>query len=113
LINGGGAISLLAFIPSIIDINGYEELVNAAFISLIIFSCGLFFAVVHNRFRRLCSLKYEQHGMRPPKGKIFGASLTQPTVCSISVFLLWLSILAFLSACLYVAIIGILVVDSV
>ena len=95
LINGGAAIALLAFLPGVLDKPGYESLVRAILWSLLIFQVGLVFAVVHNRLRRVCSLRYEQHNYQPPPCEIFGIKLGQPCVCLVSSLCMWLSVAAF------------------
>jgi hypothetical protein len=67
---------------------------------------GLVFTGIHNRYRRLCSLIHDQHDMNPPPGELFGFQLLKPTVCAVSEWLMWGSILAFLIAGLDVAIAG-------
>jgi hypothetical protein len=96
LINGGAAIALLAFFPSVLDKPGYESLARAILWSLLIFQAGLFFAVVHNRLRRICSLRYEQHNYQPPPCEIFGIKLGEPCVCRASIICMWLSVAAFI-----------------
>jgi hypothetical protein len=95
LINGGAAIALLAFLPGILDKPEYESLARAILWSLLIFQVGLVFAVVHNRLRRICSLRYEQHDYQPPPCEIFGIKLGEPCVCSASIICMWLSVAAF------------------
>ena len=98
LINGGGAIALLTLLPSILDKEGYEPLASAILKGVLILMIGLVSAVVHNQFRRRCSLHYDQHSMKPPRGRIFGFTLWAPTVCCISQTFMWISIAAFFGA---------------
>ena len=50
LINGGGAVAVLAFIPHIIDKADFAILFKIAILALAMFQFGLFFAVLHNFF---------------------------------------------------------------
>lgn len=95
IVNGGAAIALLALLPGILDKPGYEPLTRAIFWSLLIFQTGLLFAIVHNRLRRICSLRYEQHDYRPPPCDVFGIKLAEPCVCRGSIICMWLSVAAF------------------
>lgn len=110
LINGGGAVALLTLLPSILSKDGYETLAFAILVGLLIFMIGLACAVIHNRLRRKCSLHYELHDMRPPKGRLLGLQLRQPTICFLSLAFMWLSVGAFIVAGSYVAISGIITV---
>ena len=112
LLNGGGAIALLAFLPSILDIVNYEPLVRAVLWGVLVFMSGLVAAVIHNNLRRRCSLHYEQHQMRPPGGKLLGIPLWAPTVCCVSQAFMALSLLAFMAAGAYVAYTGLAVLDD-
>lgn len=96
LINGGAAIALLAFLPSVFDKAGIESLARAILWSLMIFTAGLVFAIIHNRLRRICSLRYEQHNNQPPPCEIFGIKLGTPCACLASIFCMWLSLAAFI-----------------
>jgi hypothetical protein len=58
LMNGGGAIALLAFLPHILGDPEFSALAHAILWSLLTFQGGLLFAISHNRLRRVCSLKY-------------------------------------------------------
>ena len=102
LINGGAAIALLGFLPFVLDRPRYLPLAQAALWALLLFLVGLAFAVLHNRFRRLCSLEYEQHQYRPPPGQIRIIQLKKPTVCAMSELFMWLSLAAFVAAGLVV-----------
>lgn len=108
LINGGGAIALLSLLPSILDNTQYQCLARAILIGIPILMFGLVFAVVHNHLRRRCSLHYEQHGMTPPKGRLLGIPLWEPTICCVSTLCMWLSVAAFVFAGSYVALSGII-----
>ena len=107
LINGGGAIGLLSLLPAMLARSGYQDFVLAILTGVLILMFGLIFAVIHNRLRRQCSLHYDLHNMRPPKGQLLGLTLWEPTVCCVSILFMWLSILSFFVAGSYVAVVGI------
>lgn len=110
LINGGGALALLTLFPHILGKPGYEKLASAVLVGVLILIFGLLCAVIHNRLRRICSLHYEHHKMRPPKGRFLGFVLWEPTVCCISTACMWSSIAAFVVAGSYVVIRGIVII---
>jgi hypothetical protein len=112
LINGGGVVSLLAIFSQIIREPGCEKLAIAIMVGVFILVVGLSCAVVHNVLRRSCSHHYDHHGMRPPKGRLFGIELPEPTVCFFSRRFLELSIAAFVIAAAFVAWAGIVVVQD-
>ena len=90
LINGGGVVALLAFLPSILDKGGYEILVKSVLAGLLFFQVGLLFAVIHNRFRRECSLTYDQYKMNPPACNRFPLNYLKfkhdpPCICRASI----------------------------
>ena len=58
LINGGGAVALLAFLPGVLQNPELKDLARAIIWAIFTFQAGLACAVIHNRFRRLCSLEY-------------------------------------------------------
>jgi hypothetical protein len=68
--------------------------------------------VVHNRYRRQCSLHYQQNQYRPSKGKLLGVTLPEPTVCFASTTFLWLSLACFLLAGSLVAYQGVANLDQ-
>lgn len=98
LLNGGGAVAILALLPAVIGKPEFGALSQAILWALLIFQFGLVCALIHNRFRRLCSLEYEKHGYSPPAGKLFGFKLNEPTICFVSVVLMWISLGLFLGA---------------
>lgn len=106
LINGGGAVALLAIMPSLLEKAGYANLTRAVMVGELLMAAGLVFAVVHNRYRRLCSLVYEQHNMNPPGGSLFGFQLSKPRDCAISEWCMRASLLMFIFAVLVVASVG-------
>jgi hypothetical protein len=111
LINGGGAIALLTLLSSVLGKPDYVDLAHAILCGVLVFMLGLVFAVIHNRLRRKCSLLFEQHGMCPPKGRVLGIELSQPTVCWLSERFMWLSIAAFISAGVIVAVVGLVTIN--
>jgi hypothetical protein len=56
LINGGGAIALLTLFTSLIGKQEYRQLALFILIGVLLLMVGLVCAVLHNRFRRKCSL---------------------------------------------------------
>ena len=102
LINGGGAVALLAFLPSVLGKPEYKSFVRAILWGLLIFQVGLVTAVIHNRLRRICSLTYEQHQYQPPPGKFVGLKLREPFICCMSNLFMWLSVVAFFTAGLFI-----------
>ena len=112
VINGGGAIALLTLLPSMIGKTEYHEMTRAILFGLLSFMSGLFFAVVYNILRRKCSLLYEQQKMRAIPGHIFGIELPSPTVCFISSCSMWLSVAAFFFAGSYVAVRGLILIQT-
>jgi len=110
LINGGGAVALLAFLPGVIQKPELEELARAIIWSVFIFQFGLVFAVVYNRLRRLCSLEYSRKELK--KCVLFKRQLEQPCVCHWSITFMWASILAFLLAGVIVLLAGLGVLGS-
>jgi hypothetical protein len=112
LINGGGVIALLSLLSQIFGKAGYEELASPILWGTLIFVVGLGCAVIHSRLLRKCSLVYDQHNMIPPKGRLLGFKLSEPTVCWFSYWLMWLSICAFLFAGIFVAVSGIVMLPK-
>ena len=108
--NGGAAAALLAFVPTILGKPDYEPLVRGVLVSMGVLMGGFVFAVIHNICLRNCSLHYEHHHMHPPKGKLLGIPLWEPTICAIGTCFKWLSLVAFVGAVVYVAYIGIVTV---
>jgi hypothetical protein len=107
LINGGGAVALLAFLPAVINKSDFESLVVAALWGILAFMLGVASAVIHNYLRRRCSLEYQRHNMSPPPGRLLGFQFSQPKVCFFSTVFMCLSILSFLAAGTSVAVTGI------
>jgi hypothetical protein len=105
LLNGGAAVALLALIPPLLDrLPEYSALSRATFFSLFALQVGLVLAVLHNRFRRSCSLRYEQAGATSPAGHpdpctIFGWHVgSTPCPCIWVKVSLWGSLALFIGA---------------
>lgn len=103
LVNGGGAVALLALLPAIIGKVEFLPLFKAALWGFVFFQVGLIAALLHNRYRRICSLEFDRHDGRPPTCKTFPFSLLPlkvdgSCVCRASVFFMWVSMAAFLCA---------------
>jgi hypothetical protein len=112
LINGGGTVALISTLSFILTKEGLEPLTRAILFGILIMIFGLAFAIAHNHFRRRCSLKYETHGMNPPKGRVLGIGLPSPTVCFLSWLLMWLSVSTFFIAGLVIAVTGLVTVEQ-
>jgi len=116
LINGGGAIAFLAFLPTVLGKQEYEALAKAILFGLLLCQLGLLSAVIHNRLRRVCALRYEEAKAfspnHPDPCRIFGKSLQEPCVCLWSIACMWGSLLMFLVAGVVVFLGGMLVVWS-
>ncbi len=97
LANGGGAVALLAFLPTVFDRYALRPLALYVLAALFVFHVGIVAALIHSHYRRRCSLTYETHGMRPPPGKLFGRNLREPTECWASWKWMWASIMLFLA----------------
>lgn len=98
LLNGGGAVALLAFLPTVIDREGYQPLARAVLYGVLMLMSGLVSAVIHNHLRRHCSLRYEKHDGRPPNGRLLGITLWAPGICCASQVFMGLSPTLFLAA---------------
>jgi hypothetical protein len=106
LVNGGGAVALLALLPRLLDNRSYHHLVQAVLIGILLLVLGMVSAVAHNKFRRDCSLIYDQYNMRPPPGMILGIRLQSPTSCAMSSTFLWTSLVCFIVAGSSIAVVG-------
>ena len=104
IINGGGAVALLAFLPVIFGKPTLGPLVTSVLWALFAFQVGLVMAVIHNRLRRVCSLEYERYGYKPPRCRFIPAwtNRNDPCVCAISIFFMWFSLAAFITGGLLV-----------
>ncbi|WP_156459013.1 hypothetical protein [Rhodanobacter sp. Root480] len=112
LINGGGAVALLAFLSSIIGKPGFSSLSAAIIFATFLFQLGLMTAVIHNRFRRLCSMEYAKKPENRKQCAIFGRTLREPCICHWSTGFMWASILAFVAAGVVVLVSGLCVVNA-
>lgn len=112
LINGGGAIALLAFLPHVIGVAGQEILARAILWALLVYQAGLVSAVIHNHLRRKCSLAFQSHGYRPPPCKVLGLDLGTPCICFLSISFMWGSVLSFVLAGILVCIAGLKVLGA-
>lgn len=115
LINGGGCVALLAFLPTVLGKPEYTLLAKYILWALASFQVGLLSAVIHNRHRRVCSLIYDNSRKSPqPKEaepcRLFGRTLREPCACMRSIAFMWLSVLAFLFAGVMVLVGGLAVV---
>lgn len=95
LINGGGAVALLAFLPSILGKPEYFLLTRYVAWGLFCFQLGLVFAVLHNHLRRRCSLAWDSNRS---KCKYRGKELFEPCVCYWSQLCMGLSAMGFVVA---------------
>ncbi|MFH2137399.1 MAG: hypothetical protein ABII88_02685 [Candidatus Omnitrophota bacterium] len=107
LINGGGAVALLTFLPSILNNPSYEPLSKAILNGLLIFSIGLISALIHNHLRRRCSLAYESS--KPIKTFL---GFSEPWVGHISYFFMYTSYALFIVAVVLVFLGGHTVLNS-
>lgn len=112
LINGGASVALLAFLSATIEKPDSELFIRAILWGLLILQSGLVFAVIHNRLRRICCLRYEQHQFQPPPCKIWDFRFSEPCICQASTFFMWLSVLAFVAGGLTVFCGGINALDQ-
>ena len=118
LINGGGAIALLAFLPTVLGSPEFQALSRSILWALLTFQVGLLSAVIHNRLRRVCSSTYEAHGMNPPPCDVFPLNLVKfkhdkPCVCRASISFMWVSIICFFLAGVLVFQGGFKVLDNI
>lgn len=99
LINGGAAVALLAFLPSILGKLGLESVARSVLFALCVFLLGLTAAVIHNRLRRICSLVYESEGFTPTPCRFIPVWLSrrEPCVCAASTAFMWCSLAAFVA----------------
>lgn len=114
LINGGGGIALLAFLPHVLGIPGYEPLIYSLLVSLLCFQFGLIAAVLHSHYRRRCSLEYDaaaEHNSVPSPCERrflawFRATQGDPCICCKSWLYMWASVSLFCLAGVIVSIGG-------
>lgn len=104
LINGGGAVALLAFLPTVLGKPQYADLSRSILWALMTYQFGLAFAVGHNFLRRKCSQLWETYGYDPPRCRLFGHEFkSDPCLCLWSWFTLGASLSAFVGAGMLVA----------
>ncbi len=96
LVNGGGAVALLAFLPSVLQKPELELLARSIIWAVFTFQIGLACAVIHNRLRRKCSMAYAKKDREACV--LFGHQLKEPCVCHWSTGFMWGSIVAFVMA---------------
>ena len=105
IINGGGAVALLAFLSNIMKVPEYAPLSTAVVWALLAFVFGVWFTLIHNRFRRHCSLEFERKNFNPPACKnfvlVFLSLITfggrsRPCVCVVSEVFMKLAFVAFI-----------------
>ena len=106
LINGGGAVALLAFLPGVLQKPEYESLARAIIWAVFTLQAGLALALIHNRCRRLCSFEYSKAPENRKMCSFFGRQLREPRICYWSIVCMWGSIGAFVSAGVIVLIAG-------
>jgi hypothetical protein len=100
VILGGSAAGLLAALPHVLETQRVSALAPWMVAGTACFAAGLVLTVVHNRFRRKCSLEYSrrEENRQPQIGqrwRRFQSIPAEPRVCTHSVMLLWASIAAF------------------
>lgn len=100
LILGGSAAGLLAALPHVLETPRVSALAFWMVVGTACFAAGLVLTVVHNRYRRKCSLEYsrKEESRQPQIGRRwrrFQSVPGEPRVCTHSVMLLWAAIAAF------------------
>ena len=101
LINGGGAVALLAVLASIFDKDRYTSLSFAMLAGLAILMFGLACAVIHNHLRAKAAAGGGAE--QTPRKSMLGISLRMPSVVGLATLCLWLSIASFVAAGSYIA----------
>jgi hypothetical protein len=112
LANGGGAVALIAVMPVLLE--RYPTLALYTLWGLLGMFLGVIFAILHNRYRRHCSLAYEtawRQNTQPKGGTLFWIRLKTPRVCGLSELFMWLSLAGFLVGGVCVMIGGWLTLD--
>ena len=85
-INGGGVAVMLTLVAVFLQHKGGERMAYAILAGVLILTFGLFFAVLHNRCLRRCSLVYEQQGRTPTPWTFIGHKFSEPRSCVFSTF---------------------------
>jgi hypothetical protein len=103
--NGGGAVALLIAVSSLLDRPGYESLVYAMLIGIVVFMLGVVLAILFNFARRQFLAQADQLVARSPT-KILGITLRAPGSGVAYQLCLYLSLLCFIGTGVYVAAVG-------
>ena len=69
VLNGGGAVALLALLPAILKVPGYVTLAEAILAGVVFLTVGLLLTVVHNVYRRECSRLHEKSNWSSSAGQ--------------------------------------------
>ncbi len=88
--------ALLAFLKVVFEVRRLEPLAPFVVFGLLAFHLGIVAALIHNKYRRDCSLIHEHYDYRPPGGTLWVFKLKEPRVCGISKLFRFLSITMFL-----------------
>lgn len=98
LINGGAAVALLAFLPTILGKPELAAVSQSVLYALVAFLIGLAAAFIHNRLRRVCSMVWEGSSYQPTRCRFLPAwvSKREPCVCFVSTSVMWFSLVAFI-----------------
>ena len=102
--NGGGAVALLIAVSSLLDRPGYEPLVYAMLIGIVVFMLGVVLAILFNFARRQFQAQADQQGGTP--AKFLGLKLWAPGSGVAYQLCLYLSLLCFIGTGVYVAVVG-------
>ncbi len=87
IVNGGGAVALLALLPRFLGKDHHNlTLATAILCGVLVLMLGLASAVVHNHLRRRCSLEHDRVG--GPRRRTFLWRLHMPMVCFFS-YVFW------------------------
>jgi hypothetical protein len=103
--NGGGAVALLITVSSLLDRPGYEPLVYAMLVGIVVFMLGVVLAILYNFARRQFLQQGEQVVTRPTR-KFLGLKLWAPGSGVGYQACLYLSLLCFIGTGVYVATVG-------
>jgi hypothetical protein len=106
LINGGGVVALLSLFSALVGKQGTAVFLGAILTAVLVMMFGIVLAILHNYYRRQCSLLYDQLGLCPPAGTLFGFALSEPSVCRVSRIFLGLSLCCFVAGGAFVAAVG-------
>jgi hypothetical protein len=95
LINGGGSLALVAFLPALLADAQYQPLMRGIFQALMLFQGGLLSAIAHNHLRRRCSAVWD---VAPRVAGWVGRLCREPCVCCWSHTFMFLSAVFFTAA---------------